>query len=72
MTLVNHCVSGCLYALVVEEIVGKGIGIPVRAIGTNPEDFIYTVQVNNLLHCYKITSDDMVEKATVVLKEYTV
>ena len=63
VTLENHCVSGGLYSLVAEALVSKGIGVPVGAIGTDPEDFIHTGHVNDLLHRYKMTSDDVVEKA---------
>jgi len=69
VTLENHCISGGLYSLVAEALVEKGIGIPVGAIGTDPEDFIHTGHVNDLLYRYKMTSDDVVEKAITVLKE---
>jgi transketolase C-terminal domain/subunit len=69
ITLENHCVSGGLYSLVAEALAEKGIGIPVGAIGTDPEDFIHTGHVNDLLYRYKMTSDDVVEKAITVLKE---
>jgi len=69
VTLENHCTSGGLYSLVAEALAAKGIGIPVGAIGTDPDDFIHTGHVNDLLYRYKMTSDDVVEKAITVLKE---
>ena len=69
VTLENHCVSGGLHSLVAEALVAKGIGVPVGAIGTDPEDFIHTGHVNDLLFRYKMTSDDVVEKAIAVLKQ---
>ena len=68
VTLENHCTSGGLFSLVAEALVVKGIGIPVGAIGTDPDDFIHTGHVNDLLHRYKMTSDDVVEKVMTVLK----
>jgi transketolase len=68
VTLENHCVSGGLYSLVAEALVARGIGVPVGAIGTDPDDFIHTGHVNDLLYRYKMTSDDVVEKAITVLK----
>lgn len=52
-----------------EALAAKGIGIPVGAIGTDPEDFIHTGHVNDLLYRYKMTSDDVAEKAITVLKD---
>jgi len=69
ITLENHCTSGGLFSLVAEALAEKGVGIPVGAIGTDPEDFIHTGHVNDLLYRYKMTSDDVVEKAITVLKE---
>ncbi len=63
VTLENHCTSGGLFSLVAEALAAKGIGVPVGAIGTDPEDFIHTGHVNDLLYRYKMTSDDVVEKA---------
>ena len=68
VTLENHCVSGGLYSLVAEALVSKGVGVPVGAIGTDPNDFIHTGHVNDLLYRYKMTSDDVVEKALQVLR----
>ncbi len=67
VTLENHCTSGGLFSLVAEALAAKGIGLPVGAIGTDPEDFIHTGHVNDLLYRYKMTSDDVVEKALSVL-----
>ncbi|MGD2175048.1 MAG: transketolase C-terminal domain-containing protein [Candidatus Brocadiaceae bacterium] len=63
VTLENHCVSGGLYSLVAEALAARGIGLPVGAVGTDPEDFIHTGHVNDLLHHYRMTSDHVVEKA---------
>jgi len=71
ITLENHCISGGLFSLVAEALAEKGIGVPVGAIGTDPEDFIHTGHVNDLLYRYKMTSDDVVDKAITVLKEST-
>ena len=68
VTLENHCRSGGLFSLVAEAFVLKGIGVPVGAIGTDPDDYIHTGHVNDLLHHYKMTSDHVVEKAIEVLK----
>ena len=62
VTLENHCISGGLFSLVAEALVQKGFPIPVGAIGTDPEDFIHTGHVNDLLAHYKMTSDDVVRK----------
>ena len=69
VTLENHCVSGGLFSLVAEALALKGIQIPVGAIGTDPEDFIHTGHVNDLLAHYKMTSDDVVEKVEQILKQ---
>jgi transketolase len=68
VTLENHCVSGGLFSLVAEALAARGSGVPVGAIGTDPDDFIHTGHVNDLLHRYRMTSDDVVEKALDVLK----
>lgn len=67
VTMENHCVSGGLYSLAAEELAARGIGVRVGAIGTDPEDFIHTGHVNDLLHRYRMTSDDVVEKAVALL-----
>jgi len=68
VTLENHCTSGGLYSLVAEALVARGIGVPVGAIGTDPEDFIHTGHVNDLLAHYRMTSDHVVEKAQETLR----
>jgi hypothetical protein len=40
----------------------------VNAIGTDPEDFIHTGHVNDLLNRYRMTSDDVVDAARCVLE----
>jgi len=68
VTLENHCTSGGLFSLVAEALAARGIGLPVGAIGTDPDDFIHTGHVNDLLFRYKMTSDDVVERARSLLK----
>lgn len=68
VTLENHCVSGGLFSLVAESLAARGGSVPVGAIGTDPDDFIHTGHVNDLLHRYRMTSDDVVDKALEVLK----
>jgi transketolase len=68
VTLENHCVSGGLFSLVAENLVRARLQIPVGTIGTDPEDFIHTGHVNDLLAHYKMTSDDVVKKALDVLE----
>jgi transketolase len=63
ITLENHCVSGGLHSLVAEAMVARGIGKRVGAIGTDPDDFIHTGHVNDLLWRYKVSSDDVVAMA---------
>jgi transketolase C-terminal domain/subunit len=67
VTLENHCVSGGLYSLVAETLAHHGIGVPVGAIGTDPDDFIHTGHVNDLLYRYKMTSEDVVALAREML-----
>jgi len=67
ITLENHCVSGGLHSLVAEAIVARGIGKRVGAIGTDPEDFIHTGHVNDLLWRYKMSSQDVVNLANELL-----
>ena len=69
MTLENHCTSGGLFSLVAETLAERGIGIPVKAIGSDPEDFIHTGHVNDLLFRYQMTSDHVVKKAVEALKK---
>jgi len=68
VTLENHCTSGGLFSLVAEALAARGIGVPVGTIGTDPDDFIHTGHVNDLLYRYKMTSDDVVEKAMAGLR----
>jgi transketolase len=68
VTLENHCTSGGLYSLVAEALAARGLQVPVGAIGTDPEDFIHTGHVNDLLARYKMTSDDVVEAVEALLK----
>jgi transketolase len=67
VTLENHCVSGGLFSLVAESLTRRGLQIPVTPIGTDPEDFIHTGHVNDLLAHYKMTSDDVVVTAMSLL-----
>ncbi|UCD29265.1 MAG: transketolase family protein [Planctomycetota bacterium] len=68
ITLENHCVSGGLFSLVAETLTRAGRQIPVGTIGTDPEDFIHTGHVNDLLARYNMTSEDVVAKAKEMLK----
>lgn len=67
ITLENHCTSGGLHSLVAEALVARGIGVPVGAIGSDPEDFIHTGHVNDLLWRYGMSSSHVVEKASELL-----
>jgi transketolase len=69
VTLENHCVSGGLHSLVAEALVARGIGTQVGAIGTDPDDFIHTGHVNDLLWRYKMSSQDVVDLAQRLLAE---
>lgn len=69
VTMENHCTSGGLFSLVAETLARNGAAVPVGAIGTDPEDFIHTGHVNDLLFRYKMTSDNVVEKAMELLKK---
>lgn len=62
VTAENHCTSGGLFSIVAENLTLEGIQKKVGAIGTDPEDFIHTGHVNDLLAHYKMTSDDIVAK----------
>jgi transketolase len=68
VTAENHCTSGGLFSLVAENLAHRGIQKKVGAIGTDPEDFIHTGHVNDLLAHYKMTSDDIVNKVRRVLE----
>ena len=63
ITLENHCTSGGLHSLVAEALVARGVGKRVGAIGTDPDDFIHTGHVNDLLWRYKVSSADVVTMA---------
>jgi transketolase len=67
ITLENHCVSGGLHSLVAEALVSKGIGVRVGAIGTDPDDFIHTGHVDDLLWRYRMSSQDVVDLAVHLL-----
>jgi transketolase len=67
VTLENHCVSGGLFSLVAESLARAGTQVPVATIGTDPEDFIHTGHVNDLLAHYQMTSDDVVRVAEQML-----
>jgi transketolase len=67
ITLENHCVSGGLHSLVAEALVARGIGVQVGAIGSDPEDFIHTGHVNDLLWRYRMSSQDVVDLANGLL-----
>ena len=69
VTAENHCRSGGLYSLVAETLAASGRVVPVGAIGTDPNDFIHTGHVNDLLHHYRMTSDDLVDKVLGLLKQ---
>ena len=68
VTLENHCTSGGLYSLVAETLAARGTGVPVGAIGTDPDDFIHTGHVNDLLWRYGMTSDHVVERVEATLR----
>ena len=59
ITAENHCTSGGLFSIVAESLAREGIQKKVATIGTDPEDFIHTGHVNDLLAHYKMTSDDI-------------
>jgi len=63
ITLENHCTSGGLYSLVAETLVARGVRVPVGAVGSDPDDFIHTGHVNDLLWRYQMSSDDVVRLA---------
>ncbi len=67
VTLENHCTSGGLFSLVAEALAAKGAPVRVGAIGTDPDDFIHTGHVNDLMARYRMTSDDVVRKVEEML-----
>lgn len=68
VTAENHCRSGGLYSLVAETLASIGCGVPVGAIGTDPEDFIHTGHVNDLLDYYGMTSEHVARKVEELLR----
>lgn len=68
VTVENHCVSGGLFSLVAETLARGGIRVPVASIGTDPDDFIHTGHVNDLLVHYRMTSRHVVEAAKSALE----
>jgi transketolase len=68
LTMENHSTSGGLYSLVAETLAERGVRVPVAAVGTDPEDFIHTGHVNDLLAHYRMTSEHVVERAIGLLK----
>lgn len=68
ITAENHCTSGGLFSLVAENLAKEGIQKKTGTIGTDPEDFIHTGHVNDLLAHYKMTSNDIVNKVVNLLK----
>lgn len=69
VTCENHCTSGGLFSIVAETLVGTGIGVRVEAVGSDPEDFIHTGHVNDLMHHYGMTSDDIVAKVKKMIRK---
>jgi transketolase len=67
VTMENHCTSGGLYSLVAETLAAAGAAVPVAAVGTDPDDFIHTGHVNDLLARYAMTSDHVADKAAALL-----
>jgi len=69
VTAENHSTSGGLFSLVAENLVREGLVRKTGAIGTDPEDFIHTGHVNDLLAHYKMTSDDIVNMVISLIEE---
>ena len=68
VTCENHCTSGGLFSLVAESLVRRGCAVPVAPVGTDPEDFIHTGHVNDLMAHYQMTSDDIADRVKQLLK----
>ena len=68
VTCENHCTSGGLFSLVAETLVRRGCAVPVAPVGTDPEDFIHTGHVNDLMAHYQMTSDDIADRVKQLLK----
>ena len=69
VTAENHCTSGGLFSLVAENLSREGIQKKTGAIGTDPDDFIHTGHINDLLAHYKMTSDDIVNMVMQLLHQ---
>jgi transketolase len=67
VTAENHCRSGGLFSLVAETLARVGGGTRVGAIGTDPDDFIHTGHVNDLIDHYGMTSTHIVRKIEALL-----
>lgn len=63
VTVENHCTSGGLFSIVAEALAYSGQLKKVTPIGTDPNDFIHTGHVNDLMYRYKMTSEDIVDAA---------
>lgn len=62
VTCENHCKSGGLFSIVAEHLVQEGSGVRVCPVGTDPDDFIHTGHINDLMYNSGMTSDSIVEK----------
>lgn len=69
VTIENHCTSGGLFSLVCETLCKEGVVKKVIPIGTDPDDYIHTGHVNDLIFRYQMTSDDIVKAALSTLKK---
>jgi transketolase len=67
VTAENHCRSGGLFSQVAETMAAVGCGVPVGAIGTDPDDFIHTGHVNDLLDHYAMTPEHVVREVECLL-----
>ncbi len=67
-TCENHCTSGGLFSLVAEALVRRGCAVPVAPVGTDPEEFIHTGHVNDLMAHFRMTSDDIADRIEQLLK----
>ncbi len=63
VTVENHCTSGGLFSIVAEALAYTGRLKKIIPIGTDPDDFIHTGHVNDLMYRYKMTSGDIMEAA---------
>ena len=68
VTCENHCVSGGLFSLVAETLIQDGFGTKVMPVGSDPDDFIHTGHVDDLIYNYKMNADDIVDKVEYLLK----